>query len=103
MHFIGSGAFSRALRNWARFNTSGASEHHPNANGFKLSDYGLVPIQRKEHARCDSISQDAEVRTQLLQILLTLFHSSECVMHPMINVREAYKRSNGCMDVHRWN
>jgi len=91
MHFIGSGAFSRALRYWARFNTSGASIHHPNANGIKLSDYGLVPIQRKEHVRRETISQDVEVRTQLLH---TPSIAATCVMHPMISVGEAYKRFN---------
>ncbi|BDA51434.1 probable DNA polymerase lambda at C-terminar half [Coccomyxa sp. Obi] len=61
LHFVGSGAFSRALRYWARFAASEASKHHPSANGFKLSDYGLVPILRKEPVRRESISHGAEV------------------------------------------
>ncbi len=65
LHFVGSGAFSRALRYWARFAATQARKHHPSANGFKLSDYGLVPILRKEPVRRESVSHGAEVGLNL--------------------------------------
>jgi hypothetical protein len=68
MHFIGSGAFSRALRYWARSSPVAAAEaarHDSRADGFKLSDYGLVPIQRKEAVRRGTTYQNAEARPVL--------------------------------------
>ncbi len=56
VHFIGSGAVNRALRYWSRtadVAAQRAQRAHPDANGFKLSDYGLVPIRRKEGTRTD--------------------------------------------------
>ena len=50
VHFIGSGSVNRALRHWARTSKQAAAlarECHPDADGFKLSDYGLVPIKRR--------------------------------------------------------
>lgn len=36
------------------------------ANGFKLSDYGLVPIQKKETVRKGNSYQNVEVRGTLI-------------------------------------
>lgn len=63
MHFTGSGAFSRALRYWARSRANEARRFQPSANGFKLSDYALVPIQSKEPTRQASNYHNAEVRS----------------------------------------
>ena len=55
VHFIGSGSVNRALRHWARTSsvaTRLARECHPDADGFKLSDYGLVPIKRRCGSCC---------------------------------------------------
>lgn len=77
MHFTGSGAFSRALRHWARSAATQAKAHHPSADGFKLSDYGLVPIQQKEPVRSGQAYHNAEVTLQavLTTVLITLWKS----------------------------
>ncbi len=45
-HFVGSGLFNRALRYWARTATKAAKAVNKQADGFKLSEYGLIPIRK---------------------------------------------------------
>lgn len=45
-HFIGSGLFNRALRYWARTTIEAARAVDEQADGFKLSEYGLFPIRK---------------------------------------------------------
>ena len=45
-HFIGSGLFNRALRYWAKTATEAAKAVNKQADGFKLSEYGLIPIRK---------------------------------------------------------
>jgi DNA polymerase/3'-5' exonuclease PolX len=74
-HFIGSGSVNRALRYWARSHPEAArraKQRHPDATGFKLSDYGLVPIKRKPAVRSgagykneeDELGPPLETRTE---------------------------------------
>ena len=45
-HFIGSGLFNRTLRYWARTAAEAARAVNEQADGFKLSEYGLTPIRK---------------------------------------------------------
>ena len=63
VHFIGSGSVNRALRYWARTHEEAvrrARQCQPDANGFKLSDYGLVPIKRKPAVRTGASYKNEE-------------------------------------------
>ncbi len=62
-HFIGSGLFNRALRYWARTATEAAKAVSEQADGFKLSEYGLVPIRKVKPGMKGAQSQHkSEVR-----------------------------------------
>eukprot|EP00803_Ostreobium_quekettii_P011413 evm.model.scf_1466.5 EVM.evm.TU.scf_1466.5 scf_1466:21114-29538(-) len=54
-YFTGSSNFCRALRYWCNTPTPETTELAraacPNANAFRLSDHGLVPVRREEHTR----------------------------------------------------
>lgn len=62
-HFVGSGLFNRALRYWARTAADQAKAVNTAADGFKLSDSGLVPIKKgPSEKRGDRSYQNTEVR-----------------------------------------
>ena len=64
-HFTGSRDFIRALRYWARGAApaaAAAAQLRPGATGFKLSEYGLMPINRQEAVRNGDKYQNREVR-----------------------------------------
>ena len=64
-HFVGSGTFNRTLRYWARTATDAAKAVNPNADGFKLGEYGLMPIRKVKVGRTGGRPrQDTEVTHQ---------------------------------------